>query len=95
MKHLSVTTQFQKQLATLLPADRDQTIEALKTLKSSIHQGKIPQGLGFKKINGDKYEIRIDIRLRIVLKKDGDFLVCVLLGNHDQVRQYLKNFRNR
>ena len=95
MKHLGWTPQFNKQLTKLLPSDHHKAVEALKKLRTSIEQGKIPQGLGFKKINGDKYEIRIDIRLRIVLKKDGDLLICVLAGNHDEIKQYLKNFRNK
>ena len=60
-----------------------------------MQEGKIPHGYGFKKINGDKYEIRVDIRTRIVMKAEEDLLVCHLIGNHDDVKRYLREYRNR
>ena len=93
MQNLTSTWQFQKQLKKLSSNEQQKSIKALKKLRAAIEQGKIPQGLGFKKINGDKYEIRVDLRLRIALKKDGDLLACILIGNHDEIKQYLKNYR--
>ena len=95
MKHLVSTEQFQKQLKKLSSGQQQRTIKALKKLRAFVEQEKIPQGLGFKKINGDKYEIRVDIRLRIALKKEGGVLACVLIGNHDEIKHYLKNYRNK
>jgi hypothetical protein len=53
----------------------------------------MPYGSGFKKINHDKFEFRVDIRIRVILKVEGDDYYLVLVGNHDDVRRYLRSFR--
>ena len=53
----------------------------------------MPAGFGFKKINHDKYEFRIDIRLRVVVKVEGEDYYLVLAGNHDEVKRYLRRRR--
>ena len=95
MKQLAASTHFQKQLKKLPSSDRQATLEALKGFLSGLTQGVIPPGYGFKKINGDKYEVRVGVRLRIVMKADGDTLVCHLVGNHDEVKRYLRAYRNK
>ena len=82
MKRLAVTSHFQKQLKKLHRQEQEKAAQALKQLLEGLKSGEMPIGLGFKKINGDKYEVRVDIRRRIVLKADGDTLVCHLLSFH-------------
>lgn len=55
----------------------------------------MPAGYGLKKINGDKYEIRVGLKLRIVMQADGETLVCHLIGDHEEVRRYLRAYRNK
>lgn len=95
MKRLAVSNQFQKQLRKLPPHEQEKTATALKGLLSALQSGQLPAGLGFKKINGDKYELRVDIRLRIVMKTEADTLVCHVVGNHDDVKRYLRTYRNK
>ena len=94
MKRLAVSRQFQKQLRKLPANDQRKAATALKQLLGALQSGHRPPGLGFKKINGDKYELRVDLRLRIVMQADADTLVCHLVGNHDEVRRYLRVYRN-
>ena len=93
MKKLAVSKHFQNQLRKLSRHDQQKVTTALKSLLEFLHKGEIPSGLGFKKINGDKYEIRVDIRTRIAMKLDGDTLVCHIVGGHDAVRRYLRDYR--
>lgn len=95
MKHLAVSTHFQKQLKKLPSQEQRKIIDTLKGFLSALVQGEIPAGYGFKKINGDKYEIRVDIRIRIVMKAEGDTLVCHMIGDHETVRRYLRDYRNK
>ena len=94
MNALVVSNRFQKQLRKLSSRDQQHAAAALKELLSALQSGRLPAGLGFKKINGDKYELRVDLRLRVVMKRDGDTLVCHLIGNHDEVRRYLRTYRS-
>ncbi|MBI4323128.1 MAG: hypothetical protein HY596_02500 [Candidatus Omnitrophica bacterium] len=60
-----------------------------------MRAGRLPVGYGFKKINGDKYELRVDLKVRIVMKAEGETFVCHLIGDHEDVRRYLRTYRNR
>jgi len=96
LRSLAVSRHFQKQLKKLPPQDQEKTVRVLKDFLEILKSGKAPPpGYGFKKINGDKYEIRVDIRKRILMKAEGDILVCHLVGNHDEVKRYLRDFRNQ
>ena len=70
-------------------------MDALKGFLAALQTGHIPAGYGFKKINGDKYELRVGLGLRIVMKAEADTLVCHLIGDHDDVRRYLRTYRNK
>lgn len=95
MKNLAVSRHFQKQLKKLSRQDQEKTTATLKEFLRALQGDSMSAGLGFKKINGDKYEIRVDIKMRIVMKKDGDTFVCHLIGNHEDVKRYLRDYRNK
>jgi len=50
-------------------------------------------GLGFKKINHDKYEFRVGLRLRVIVKVEADKYYLVLVGSHQDIKRYLNKFR--
>ena len=95
VKHLAVSSHFQKQLTKLSAHDQQKAAPSLKAFLSALQSGHLSAGYGFKKINGDKYELRVDIRTRIVMKADGETLVCHLIGNHEDVKRYLRTYRNK
>ena len=95
MKSLASSKQFQGQFKKLPPQEQQKASDVLKKFLSALNSGTLPSGLGFKKINGDKYEIRVDIRKRIVMKAEADTLVCHLIGDHEDVKRYLRNYRNK
>lgn len=95
MKRLQASKKFKKQLKKLPPQTQQKIILKLQEFLSFLIKGQIPQGFGFKKINCDKYEIRVTIKLRIVMKEEKGVFVCHLIGNHDEVMTYLKRYRNK
>ena len=95
MKFLAVSNHFRKQLRKLPPHDQQKAAAALKGFLAALTEGSMPSGYGFKKINHDKYELRVDIRIRVVMKADGETLVCHLIGDHEDVRRYLRAYRNK
>ena len=92
MRRLAVSDRFRTQLRKLPPHDQRKAGAALEGFLAAL-TGQMPAGLGFKKINGDKYELRVDLRLRIVMKSDGETFVCHLIGNHEDVKRYLRTYR--
>lgn len=67
--------------------------DSLLKLYDFLQTGETSSGPHFKKINHDKYEFRVDIRLRVVVKKEGNIYYLVLAGGHDKIRQYLRRYR--
>lgn len=84
---------FERSIRKLNSKERKQTTESLEDFNFMLVSGIFPVGLGFKKINHDKYELRVNIRLRVVMKLEDDSYYLVFVGSHDDVRKYLRNYR--
>lgn len=54
---------------------------------------KIPQptGLGLRPIGKKYWEIRSDIRIRILFSIEGDLVSFYFVGNHDQIRRFIRS----
>lgn len=85
-----VFASFDRSWATLSPTDRDAADEALQQLLRFIDEGKRPQGLGFRKLQDRFWEIRVGLKLRVLLELEGAVLSLVLVGSHDEVRRALR-----
>ena len=94
MKRILILPSFERSLKRLTPLDKKKLAESLENFNSFLISGEMPAGLGFKKINHDKYEFRVDIRLRVVVKVEGEDYYLVLAGNHDDVKRYLRRYRS-
>ena len=95
MRQLVASTHFRKQLNKLSTHDQQKVTTALKEFLAALTVGQLPSGYGFKKVNHDKYELRVDIRLRIAMKAEGHTLICHLVGNHEDIKRYLRDYRNK
>lgn len=95
MKQILILPSFERSVKKLTSQEKEQLAVALEKLNSFLISGQAPFGFGFKKINHDKYEFRAGIRLRVIIKTEGDILYLVLVGDHEEVRRYLRNFRTR
>ena len=93
MKQIVILSSFERSLRRLTLGQKKQVAESLEVFNQFLVSGHMPSGLGFKKINHDKFEFRVDIRIRVILKVEGNEYYLVLVGNHDDVRRYLKKFR--
>ena len=93
MKRILILPSFERSIKKLPRQDKDNLAESLEGFNIFLLSGKAPAGFGFKKINHDKYEFRVDIRLRVIVKVEGEDYYLVLAGNHDEVRRYLRHYR--
>ena len=93
MRQIVVLPSFDRCVKKLYPSDKKQLIQALEKFNEFLTSGQLSAGLGFKKINHNKYEFRVTIRLRVVLKEEGNVFYLVLVGDHDEVRRYLREYR--
>lgn len=94
MKKIVPLSSFERSAKKLDRKTRELLTKSLEAFNSFLVTGQFPAGFRFKKINHDKYEFRIDIRLRVVVKEERDTFYLVLVGNHDEVRRYLREYRS-
>ena len=93
MRQVIALSSFIRSAKKLNPSDKSQLAESLEDFNNFILTGHLSVGLGFKKINHDKYEFRAGLRLRVVVKAEGDTYYFVLVGSHDEIRRYLRKYR--
>lgn len=91
MKQILILPSFERSIKKLTVQEKKLLSKSLEQFNSFLISGQVPAGFGFKKINHDKYEFRVDIRLRVVVKVDGGDYYLVLVGNHEDIRRYLKS----
>jgi len=78
---------YQKQEQEAITATLDKVREYIDT-------GQAPYGLRIKRLSNRIYEARINIHLRIAYFRDRDIVKFFCLGNHDDIKRCLKNFRH-
>jgi len=75
-----------------LPKDRrDKVLKAIFALIEYFEVGKRAKGLGLKHLRDDFWEIRADIRDRIMFAFTDDIVSFVVVGTHDEIRRFLRS----
>ncbi len=69
---------------------REKAREALSELVHFLEGAPKPEGLGLKKLRNPFWEIRIDLKDRILFTMEKGKISFVLIGNHDEIRRALK-----
>lgn len=50
-----------------------------------------PQGLGLRRLKGSFWEIRVGLQYRVLFELGKDLIVFVFVGNHEEVKRFLRN----
>ena len=64
--------------------------EALTKLVHFFEGGSKPEGLGLKKLRDDFWEIRTDLKDRILFRFQRGHIDFILIGNHNDIHRALK-----
>lgn len=91
MKKIEPLPSFERLVKKLTPQEKTQLAKSLEALNTYLLTGIAPFGFRYKKIGDNKYEFRVDIKLRVVVEEVGDIIYLVLVGNHEDIRRYLRN----
>ena len=86
-----VKTRFDKIHAGLSDQNKYIVGAALMAFREYLRSGTVTPGLGIKCLSDNIYEFRAGLALRVVYVFDGDKVILELLGNHDEIRKFLKN----
>lgn len=81
---------FERAWESLDPPRQRKAQEALGELVGFFEGGSRPEGLGLKKLRENFWEIRTDLKDRILFRMEKGHVEFILVGNHDEIRRILK-----
>ena len=81
---------FDRSFKALSQPQRAKVKKALEKVFDFIEKGQRPSGLGLKKLVKDYWEIRVDRSLRLIFQQGDELLTFILVGDHNQIRRFLK-----
>ncbi len=84
------TGRFRRAYYRLSPPDQQLVEKALGQLGAYLQTGQAPVGLGVTKLVPGVFEVRAGLDLRIVYVEEGPRCFLALVGDHDEVRRFLK-----
>jgi hypothetical protein len=93
MKRIIILSAFDRSVRKLSPLEKTQLSESLEQFRTFVFRGVKASGFGFKKIGDDIYEFRVGLRLRVIILAEGNTYYLALVGNHDEVKKYLRHYR--
>ena len=84
------TKRFTRAYRRLAARDQELVDQAIQSLRGYLDTGQAAAGLGITKLGPGVFEARAGLALRLVYVEEGSEAVLVLLGNHDEVRRFLR-----
>ena len=81
---------FQRGFAKLPKPLQEKTWYQLHAFVEHIGSPAKPKSLRLKKLPQGNFEISVNMDLRMVFQLHGDAIVLVLLGDHEDVRRYMR-----
>jgi hypothetical protein len=89
---------FEKAFRRLAADDQQRVIETVAQIDRFFSTRKAPEGLGLKKLFsqeslGAVCEARVTLALRVVFAVQPDAITLLMVGDHDEVRQFIRSFR--
>lgn len=70
---------------------QEKTLYAIDGLLEFLRTSQKPEGLGLKKVYKNYWEIRLDIRNRIIFELKQDMINIAFVGDHNAIKKFLKS----
>jgi hypothetical protein len=88
---VTLTERAQTDVRGLEVSQRGAVLQTILALPSALGQPHLHAGLGIRKVHASGvWEARVGLGLRIVFLLSSNELVLVTVGNHDEVRRFLR-----
>jgi len=85
---------YERSLKKLDPEIKNRVKEAVNKYVDFFKGGHRPKGLGLRRLSKHIWEIRVDLKMRVIFRLEGDLVQWGLVGNHDDIKRFLKHFRS-
>ncbi len=97
MKKFIYKKEFLRAFDSYKEAEKELIIMAEKQIRHYYLKQTAPYGLRIKKLfennKGKTFEARVSDKIRLLYVESKEMVVFAFLGNHDEVRRYMKSFR--
>ena len=70
---------------------QEKVIDAISILIDFFENRKKAKGLGLKNLRENYWEIRVDVKDRIIFTLEKDKVAFIIVGNHDEIKKFLRN----
>ncbi|MBM3883274.1 MAG: hypothetical protein FJ387_26775 [Verrucomicrobia bacterium] len=91
MKRIRIQPDLLKAIRAMSASERRAVGERIAQAQRHLGQPHLHRGIGLRKLRDDWYEIRLGLKLRLVFENTPDALVFEFLGDHDDVKRFLKH----
>ena len=88
---IEFSPQFKRGARQLSEEQRQQAAIAADLLRVAFGHPHHHSGLGMRRLGGNLYEFRVGRDLRVLFELHGSRAELTMIGNHDDVRRFLKN----
>ncbi len=97
MKQFLYKRAFLKVFDSYMESEKELVISADREIRRYYMKQSAPYGLRIKKLfergDGKTFEARVSDKVRLLYVESGELVVFAFLGNHEQVRRYIKGFK--
>ena len=70
---------------------QEKVIDAISILIDFFENRKKTKGLGLKNLRENYWEIRVNVKDRIIFTLEKDKVAFIIVGNHDEIKKFLRN----
>jgi mRNA-degrading endonuclease RelE of RelBE toxin-antitoxin system len=85
------TPRFDRTFKKLSAAEQKDVRATIAKLPQAFGDPHQHAGLGIRKLIKSKYECRVGLKLRILFDVSKTEIIMMLVGDHDDIRDWLKN----
>jgi len=91
LKAVSFDPGLLKEIRAKPAAERHEIGERIAEAQRYMGHPHSHKGVGLRKLQDDYYEIRVGLKQRLVFENTPEALVFEFLGDHDEVKRFLKS----
>ena len=85
------TARFRRAFRALDPQRQARVEHAMRQLETMFEKRELSHGLGLKPLQRGCWEIRAGLSERIVFRRSADLVEFLLVGDHEEIRRFLKS----
>ena len=91
MKEIELDDDFKKEVKALSKEARHIIGQAISDVQEAFGNPHVHSGIGLRKLRPRLYEARTDLGQRLLFEDRDECLFFFKLGNHNEIRKYLKD----